>query len=703
MSRRLDIPESLRRNQALASDPNASAWVSANAGSGKTHVLTQRVLRLMLDGAKPAQILGLTFTKAAAANMAGRIFATLAEWTSLDDEALTAKIIETGAARPGPPALAFARQLFARAIETPGGLKIQTLHAFCERLLQLFPFEANVPAHFQVVDEREAAALMIEARNDAIAALEAGLEGKAALDLVAREAGVFGFGKLLEELLDFAETFRAYGGAAAYGEALRDRLGLAGNETAAGVEAEMLGGDIGHRRRLAWAQGLAAGKDRDRQLAAALHAADAHMERSERVQALLGAFFIKDGEGDPRGGEKGHLTCKELRDKLPDLEGDLEREQARLEGLREKRRAARTLERSVALFAVAVTILKAFAAAKAGRSALDFTDQIARALALVTQSSAAWVMQKLDYGLDHLLIDEAQDNSAEQWRIVKALTEEFFAGEGARPRNRTVFAVGDEKQSIFSFQGAAPKLFGEMRRSFERRCREAQKPFERVPLNFSFRSAPAILAAVDMTFATEAARTGLLDEGEPPPLHEAIRKTLKGVVEIWPTVEAEKPADPDDWRMPLDEPAAHAPPVILAGRIAEQIARWTAAGSRERVVDAKTDAPRSIRAGDVMILVRRRNAFFEAMIRALKMRGVKVAGADRLKLRDHIAVMDLIAAGHAALTRDDDLTLACVLKSPLIGLERERALCAGRGPSSLARRLARRLGGAAGAGRPPPP
>ena len=155
MSRRLDIPESLRRNQALASDPTASIWVSANAGSGKTHVLTQRVLRLMLDGAKPAQILGLTFTKAAAANMSGRIFTTLAEWTSLDDEALTAKIIETGAARPRIPALAFARQLFARAIETPGGLKIQTLHAFCERLLQLFPFEANVPAHFQVVDERE--------------------------------------------------------------------------------------------------------------------------------------------------------------------------------------------------------------------------------------------------------------------------------------------------------------------------------------------------------------------------------------------------------------------------------------------------------------------------------------------------------------------------------------------------------------------
>ena len=694
MSRRLDIPESLRRNQALASDPNASAWVSANAGSGKTHVLTQRVLRLMLDGTKPAQILGLTFTKAAAANMAGRIFATLAEWTSLDDEALAARIVETGAARPGPPALTFARQLFARAIETPGRLKIQTLHAFCERLLQLFPFEANVPAHFKVVDEREAAALMIEARNKGIAALEteAEAEGRAALDFVAREAGAFGFGQLLEESLGFAETFRSFGDAAAYGEALRGRLGLAAGETAARVEAEMLGGDIGHRRRTRWAQGLVVGKSRDREFAASLHAADAHMQSTERVQALLAAFFTEDGDGEPRGGEKGHLTCKELRDKEPELEQELKREQARLEDLREKRRAAQTLERSAALFAVAGAILKAFAAAKAGRGALDFADQIARALALVTQLSAAWVMQKLDYGLDHLLIDEAQDNSAEQWRIVEALTEEFFAGEGARPRNRTIFAVGDEKQSIFSFQGAAPELFAQMRRTFERRSRDAQKPFEWAPLSFSFRSAPAILAAIDMTFATEAARRGLLEDDEPPPLHEAIRKTLQGLVEIWPTVEAEKPADPDDWRMPLDEPAAHAPPVILAGRIAEAIARWTAPGSRERVVDAKTGVPRPIRAGDVMILVRRRNAFFEAMIRALKTRGVKVAGADRLKLRDHIAVMDLIAAGHAALTEGDDLTLACVLKSPLIGLDEDAlyALAADRS-ASLAAALAASL------------
>ena len=688
MARPYVIPDLLRQSQALASDSTRSAWVSANAGSGKTHVLTQRVLRLLLAGAKPAQILGLTFTKAAAANMAGRIFRTLADWTSLDDEALAERIAETGAGRPGPPALAFARQLFARTIETPGGLKIQTLHAFCERLLRLFPFEANVPAHFQVIDEREAAALMTEAGGRAMAALAASAAGKAALDRVARDAGAFNFDKLLAEAKGFAETFGAFDGAARYREALGRRLGLPEGETTEGVETEMLGGDIGRSRRRAWAQGLAVGNVSDKAFADSLHKADADLDRPARIEALLDAFFTKGGDGHPRGGAKGQLTGAALRDRQPGLEADLHRELARLIGLRERRRAAIVLERSVALFTVAGAILNNFAAAKAERGALDFADQIAGALALVTRSSAAWVMHKLDDGLDHLLIDEAQDNSAEQWRIVERLTDEFFAGESARPRGRTVFAVGDEKQSIFSFQGAAPEKFAEMRRYFERRHRDAVKPFASVPLNFSFRSAQTILTAVDLVFGSEAARTGLVAGDEPPLAHEAIQKRLQGVVEIWPAVAAEKAPDPDDWTMPLDEPAAHDPAVILARRIADQIAAWLKPESRERVAD-ETGSPRRIRPGDVMVLVRRRNAFFEAMIRALKDRGVKVAGADRLKLNQHIAVMDLIAAGRASLTPDDDLTLACLLKSPLIGLDDDAlyALAADR-TGSLATSLA---------------
>ena len=688
MSRSLAIPESLRQRQTRASNPKTSAWVSANAGSGKTHVLTQRVLRLLLDGTPPAQILCLAYTKAAAANMADRVFSKLAQWTSLSDGALAKAIVESGADAPGPSDLIFARQLFARTIESPGGLKIQTLHAFAERLLRLFPFEANVPAHFNVLDESDSKRLLLEARDAALVELGASSESAAALDLVARESGPTTFDALLTEALGRAEIFGAHDDALSYADALRAPLGLAPGVTIASVEDEMLGGDVGRMRRERWAETLDAGTKHDRSIAENLRAANQESARQARIQALLDAFFKDGGEGEPHGGENGPVATKDLALAVPALEEDLRREQDRLLPLRQRRRAALTLERSAALFVVARSILAAFARMKAERGALDFNDQIARALALVTRSSAAWVLHKLDYGLDHLLLDEAQDASHPQWGILAALSAEFFAGASARPKNRTVFAVGDEKQSIFAFQGAAPQMFAEMKRAFEKRHSDAERPFAEVPLTFSFRSSQTILDAVDRTFHTELAWRGVAAAGEPPPKHDAIRRDLKGVVELWPPIVPSPSPDPEDWRV-LEQAAQDDPPVVLAKRIAEVIRGWLRPTSPERVVDPASGEIRRIRESDVMILVRSRNAFFEAMIRALKAADVKTAGADRLRLKDHIAVMDLIAAGRAALLPDDDLTLACVLKSPLIGFDDDALMkLAARRSGSLAEALA---------------
>jgi len=372
------------------------------------------VLRLLLGGTPPAQILCLAYTKAAAANMADRVFSKLATWTSLSDAALAKAIVESGADAPGPRDLIFARQLFARTIESPGGLKIQTLHAFAERLLRLFPFEANVPAHFNVLDESDSRRLLLEARDAALVELGASSDTAGALDLVARESGITRFDELLMEALGRAEIFGAHDDAPAYADALRAPLGLAPDVTIASVEAEMLGGDVGRKRRERWAQALEAGTKKDRTLAESLHAVNQDGASQVRVQALLMALFKEDGEGDPHGGENGGVTTKNLREKFPALEEELRHEQDRLIPLRERRRAVETLERSAALFVVARSILATFARMKAERGVLDFNDQIARALALVTRSSAAWVLHKLDYGLDHLLLDEAQDASQPQ-------------------------------------------------------------------------------------------------------------------------------------------------------------------------------------------------------------------------------------------------------------------------------------------------
>jgi ATP-dependent helicase/nuclease subunit A len=682
--RRLEAPLPARLAQQRASNPAASAWVSANAGSGKTHVLVQRVLRLLLDGAPPSGILCLTFTKAAAANMASRVFRTLAKWTSLDDAALAQEIVKSGAPAPDAAGLGFARRLFARTIETPGGLKIQTIHAFCERLLHLFPFEANVAAGFRVAEEREAALLMEEARARAFAIALDSPERDEAITRIARDAGADGFDELLREALGRRGEIARLGDGAAYGAALRRKLGLGLAETSASIKREMM---RARPQWAGWAGELAQGSANDQGIAASLFRAANASDAEESLAAYLEAFFT--GEGKPRGGQTRGLVTKTLAKRLPDLPQRLSDEQDRLIALRDRLRGAEALERSVALIGVAQSVLAQYAGLKGARGLLDFDDLIARTLALLDRADAAWVLYKLDAGIDHILVDEAQDTSESQWAILIRLCDEFLSGAGARVRRRTFFAVGDEKQSIFSFQGAAPKMFSATRHELQRRHREAGLDFDPVSLLLSFRSAPRLLDGVDRVFAVETAWRGLTGDNVKPPPHGAFHIDLPGMIELWEPIAAVKSAEREDWRLPLDASAREDPPVALARRVATVIKGWLSPGSPERVRDAVTHQPRRASAGDIMILVRSRGAFFEAMIRALKEAGVKTAGADRLTLRDSIAVMDLIAVGRCALLPDDDLTLAAALKSPLIGLDDSDLLVlAPKRAGSLAQALA---------------
>jgi ATP-dependent helicase/nuclease subunit A len=273
------------------------------------------------------------------------------------------------------------------------------------------------------------------------------------------------------------------------------------------------------------------------------------------------------------------------------------------------------------------------------------------------------VLYKLDGGIDHVLIDEAQDTSPEQWDIVRALTAEFFAGEGRPVRGpRTVFAVGDEKQSIFSFQGADPRQFESNRDYFAKQATEGALAFTDVTLDTSRRSTPEILKFVDHVFAGEAG-AALTFEGAPV-AHTAHREKDKGRVEVWPAIHPDKTPDPEPWR-PVDIVAENSPVAKLADQIATQIKRW---------VDGKTRLPgheKPIREGDIMILMPRREPFASEMIRHLKDRGVKVAGADRIRLNEQIAVMDLTVLGHFVLLPEDDLNLASLLRSPLIDIGEE--------------------------------
>ncbi|HZD62430.1 MAG TPA: UvrD-helicase domain-containing protein, partial [Xanthobacteraceae bacterium] len=337
----------------------------------------------------------------------------------------------------------------------------------------------------------------------------------------------------------------------------------------------------------------------------------------------------------------------------PPLADRLAREQQRLMPLRERRKAVACRNRTAALLTVADAVIDRYQREKDRRGLLDYDDLIDKAVALLGEDRAAWVHYKLDQGIDHVLIDEAQDTSPKQWEIIRLLTGEFFAGAGARTVNRTIFAVGDEKQSIFSFQGAVPREFDAMRHVFAKLCTAIGRDLHYVPFRHSFRSGPNLLGAVDQVFERPEAYRGLSADNVRP-VHECLPDAVPGLVEIWDSLKPKDKREIEAWDAPFDELREKSPQVRLAVKIAANVRHWIRQGAR---------------AGDVLILVRQRGALFEAIIRSLKDAHVPVAGADRLVLTEHIAVMDLMVLADALLLPADDLALATVLKSPLFGLD----------------------------------
>jgi ATP-dependent helicase/nuclease subunit A len=671
------IPSDTATSQERAADPGNSAWVSANAGSGKTHVLAQRVIRLLLRGTDPSKILCLTYTRAAAANMSNRVFSTLSEWTTLADVDLASKVEALEGRRPDLETMRRARRLFAEALETPGGLKIQTIHAFCESVLHQFPLEANIPAHFEMLDSQMEASLFAAARREMITA--AGDRDLAeAFATILDRGGEAGLDALLGEIVRKRDGLRnfidAVGRDGTRFQALFDEFHFRPGQTAEGLAGSVwpLPGFLpDYFAGFAQAAESTDARSVLNNILPYARQAFAESDPVRRLQLLARAFLKADGDAyDPAKAFK-----KALVDRLPDLaERYLSAANAIVETV-DRLALFRMLEGTRAALIIADWLIARYEVLKRSRGFLDFNDLITRTVNLLARPDAGpWVQYKLDQGIDHILLDEAQDTSPDQWEVVKRLAEEFFAGFGARDRvHRTVFAVGDEKQSIYSFQGAAPDSFADSRLLFAGRVRDAEASFADLKLTWSFRSTDDVLAAVDRVFADPIVRRGI--SHDPDPLsHKAIRTDAPGYVEVWPSVGADVVDEPDDWTQAIDH--AHAPAVRVAENVAATIAGWIGAGE---IIEGRG---KRLRPGDVLVLVRKRDRFVHALTRALKRRDIPVAGADRLSLPGHIAVKDLIALGHLLIQPQDDLSLAAVLRSPIFDLPEETlfSLAAERAP-----------------------
>ncbi len=638
--------------QRLAADPDQSVFVTANAGSGKTKVLVDRIARLLLSGAAPSAFLCITFTKAAAAEMQRRLFDRLGVWCVADDAELTRQLLELGEAAPDAARLAKARALFARALETPGGLRIQTIHGFCERLIARFPLEAGVAPGFEIAEETRGAGLIETAWARVVERADSDVE--AALDRFGARLDAGSFDALVATLAarrgDVTRFVETIGALERARDAIRVRHGA--DRTPAEIEAAAI--VAVDWETLAAMQAVlheSGGND----ARTALRIAQA---RTEKTLAALLAIFLT-GAGKPYA-----KFCKDaLYAQHGVLVGACEKIGALVIEARARINAAERAADAAAALTIGHALSATYAVAKEEAGALDFEDLIERASALLSgAASAPWVLYKLDGGLTHILIDEGQDTSPAQWKLIAPLQAEFFAGEGAGPQDRTVFAVGDPKQSIYSFQGADPAHFLQEAQALAARTAAAGRAFAAPMLAMSFRSAPEVLQAVDCTFAD----LPLADDpgGSDVMAHAARRENEGGRVEWWPLAPKPVQVASTPWDAPMDTDAQYTSVAVLCAALAARVKSWIEGG--EAVWEKGVQ--RAMRPGDVLALVRSRGPLFGQLLRAMKRAGLPVAGADRMTLADEIAVQDVLAAARVALDPTDDLSLAILLKSPWIGL-----------------------------------
>ena len=640
-------------NQLVAANPELSVFVTANAGSGKTTTLVNRVARLLLKGARPEAILCVTYTKAAAAEMQTRLFRQLGEWAVLDDAKLIEKLIELEARsdQPSREELSRARRLFARALETPGGLKIQTIHAFCEKLLRRFPIEAGVSPRFKVLEDQAAIALSHAAREELATRAFRDPDGPLgrAYSHFAVELDWGRFQELLALIEAKRDDLSDYVARVEAGEAPGPHA-LTGADPAGSpeqVEADFMRAlDPAHWRDMA--EAMATGSANDQKCADRMRlAADAWT-----FSSLRDVFLTTSGPRASMGTKSAPAYAVAW---LTDL-------QLSYLAALDRWRAAKAADDTVKVMTLARAHAALYEAAKAATGALDFGDLVSRSAALLNKPGlSAWVLYKLDGGIDHVLVDEAQDTAPEQWAILQALTSDFFSSA----TGRSIFAVGDEKQSIYSFQGARPEQLRRQGRAYE--ALVGPERFRHVPLETSYRSTPEVLRFVDTAFDDPKRRIAIAGvEGDIHPHHPA-REGQPGSVELVPLFIDEPQPDRDAWTAPVDQETRQSARKRLAKHLAEDIRRQVETGA---AVYEKGQL-RPCGYGDFLVLVRRRDALFEEVIRALKLTGVPVAGADRLKLKAHIAFDDLLSLARFALFPDDELSLAEVLRSPLCDVDED--------------------------------
>lgn len=653
------------RLQQLASNPKNSSWVFASAGSGKTKVLTDRVLRLLLSGVKPDKILCLTFTKVAATEMQNRINSELAQWVLLDEAELVQKLSDLAGHSASSAELKKARTLFAEILDSENKIKIQTIHAFCQSLIKVFPFEAGIKPTFEVLEDAQEKLLLQKARKEVLKKSVSNPEIRNLVTKINSQLHDSTFLDLISELLSKKDQLKIskenYGGIDGVIEEVFTKFSTKQNQSVEEIFAEFFK-ELNQQQvtKLALAleeSGLITNKNFAEKIRKFLQ--NPSLKKFSTYQS---AFFTDKNE------------IRKINGKLlEDLEiAKIAASQIKLiSDFSDQLNSHKICNSTSLLLKFTDHILENYTELKKQNAVLDYNDLIVETNRLLTNPEFSdWIKMKMDGSFDHVLIDESQDTNHQQWQIVKMLTEDFFSGAGATNKNRTIFIVGDEKQSIYSFQGAEADISEKIFSYFHDKLKDYPTQLHKIDLSNSFRSLPIILNAVDATFSSEKEKSAISKVSDFQG-HKPIREGI-GHFEIWPQIKSKKTektqsAEKDyEWKLNFEPQENYSEEEFLAENIALKIKDWVENG---RILSG---GARPVKYGDFMILLRRRtNGFDKILSRYFYQYQIPFGSSGKIKFSENIVIQDLLTAAKFTLSPHDDLNLAALLKSPIFGVSEE--------------------------------
>jgi ATP-dependent helicase/nuclease subunit A len=644
-------------NKKLIADPSYSLWVSASAGTGKTKILIDRVLSLLVQGIEINKILCMTFTNAAAQEMLERIYQETTNWIAHSETELFICLEKLLHRPPAPQEMRKATSLLEDITHPLNILKVKTIHSFCSDIAHKFALEMDLNPSIQILDHTELKAFIKEVKSRIFLKKEIFNTGLNIISQITEAK--------LEEIIEVIITSKTKLEAVFCNDidTIENKLKyLFKCNNLSNIE-ELLKdfcNHTTHSKLLPLGNIIKAGGITDLDKAQRIESwLNSALEiKISKIEDYLSCFLKKDGEKLKKVFSLG-VTSK-LDISLLDTIQDLCYEYI------ENKKSLCLIENTKLFLKLSQFVLEQYQQYKKSKNSLDYNDLITKtANILRSENMSNWILYKLDHQIEHILVDEAQDTSAEQWLIIDSLSTEFFSGVSAIEVPRSIFIVGDEKQSIFSFQGANPEIFNLMQQYFKERILASTGKFAEITLDTSFRSAPIILDCVDKVFNDPILQRSVTTK--PHILHTAHRSNYEGSIEVWPLVKSIKldSYKHESWNLPVKRVEKYNASKVLAKLLALKIKEWLSKGKFLSSYD------RNLLPSDIMVLVRKRSEFIDHFIDYCKKFHIPISGKDRINLKDQIVFEDLLSLAKFALLPEDDLNLACLLKSPIIGITEE--------------------------------